>query len=218
MALDPVTSDELRLDRRQLLVLGRLATPPDGDAEAVRDPTRPDVRVTAPVPEEIDSLRAAGLIDGDQPHPNVAALAAAVADPVVRLVIERVAPPPAVRCPGWISSSVAVLALPQPQGPDKILAVPVSELVLHLAALISLGPRLPAATPPAPAQIRLSFRISASWYGPGGVPTERRVSGADAGEEGWWLEEAGTGELAPVSATTVFRHLTTLLPDDAELG
>ena len=219
MTVDPVRSDDLRLDRRQLLALAAMAVPADGDPEAVRDHTAPDAPVARPTSQDIEMLRAAGLLAGDRAHSDVAELAAAVADPVVRLVVDRVVPPPAVRCPGWIGPGIAVLSLPQAQGPDEILAVPVSELVLHLSALISLGPR-PAAVlpPPAPEQVRLSFRISASWYGPGGTPTERVVAGTDAGEVGWWLQDPDGSELIPVTATAIFRRLSALLPKDAELG
>lgn len=217
MALDSPASDDLALDRRQLLVLAHLAADPD--AGPVLDHTGDGREAPPPKPAEIDALAALGLVVDGRPHPDFAALARTVAAPVVRLVVDRVAPPPTVRCPGWITPGLAVLAFPHPSGTDQVLAVPTSEIVLRMAGLISLSPRPHARTPaPPPEAVRLSFRLSASWWGREGVEVSRELTGVDAGPEGWWLEDPASGLAAPATPTLIFRRLAGLLPKDAELG
>ena len=217
MALETPASDELALDRRQLMVLAHLAADPD--AGPVLDHTGDGREAPRPKPPELDALAAQGLVVDGRPHPDVAAVARTVAAPLVRLVVDRVAPTPAVRCPGWITPGLAVLALPQPSGADQILAVPTSEIVLRLAGLISLSPRPQArASVPPEGAVRLSFRLTTSWWGPGGVEVTRELAGVDAGGEGWWLEDPARGSLSPAAPTLIFRRLSGLLPKDAELG
>ena len=216
MALETPASDELALDRRQLMVLAHLAADPD--AGPVLDHAGDGRQAPPPKQPELDALATLGLVVDGRPHPDFADLARTVAAPLVRLVVDRVAPPPAVRCSGWITPGLAVLALPHPSGTDQILAVPTSEIVLRLAGLISLSPRPRArASAPPPDAVRLSFRLTTSWWGPGGVEVTREVAGVDAGD-GWWLEDPGGGSLSPAAPSTIFRRLSGLLPKDAELG
>ncbi len=215
--LEPLISGELGLARRQLLALAQLGADPDGGP--VRDHSVAGGEPAPPTPEEVEALAGMGLVVDGRPHPDVDRLARTVAAPLVRLLVDRVAPPPAVRCPGWIAPGLAVLSLPQPTGPDQILAIPVSELVLRLAGLISLSPRPPAmVSAPPSGDLRLSFRLTATWWGPGGVEARRELAGVDAGAGGWWLEDPGGRGLGPASPTVIFRRLSGLLPKDAELG
>jgi hypothetical protein len=216
MALEAPAGDELAIDRRQLMVLAHLGA--DSDAGPVLDHTSDEGEAPAPEPPEVDALAALGLVIDGRPDPGFAALARTVATPLVRLVVDRVAPPPAVRCPGWITPGLAVLALPHPSGKDQVLAVPTSEIVLRLAGLISLSPRPPATGTAPPESIGLSFRLTAEWWGPAGVEVRRELTGVDAGPAGWWLEDPAGAALAPVSPTLIFRRLCGLLPKDAELG
>ena len=216
MALETAAGDELVLDRRQLMVLAHLGADPD--AGPVLDHTSDEAEAPAPKPPEVDALAALGLVVDGRPHPDFAALARTVAAPLVRLVVDRVAPPPAVRCPGWITPGLAVLALPNPAGTDQVLAVPTSEIVIRLAGLISLSPRPPATASAPPVSVRLSFRLTASWWGPEGVEVRRELAGVDAGPGGWWLEDPAGAALAPAGPTLIFRRLSGLLPKDAELG
>lgn len=217
MAVEPQTSGELTLDRRQLMALAHLGSDPDDGP--VLDHTGDETEAPAPGTAEVEALAALGLVTDGRPHADLTAVARTVAAPLIRLVVDRVAPPPAVRCPGWITPGLAVLALPQPSGRDQILAVPVSELVLRLAGLIGLSPRPPAtASPPHPDAVRLSFRLTARWYGPEGAEAERELAGTDAGAEGWWLEARDSGALVPATPTIIFRRLSGLLPADPELG
>jgi hypothetical protein len=96
--------------------------------------------------------------------------------------------------------------------------VPVPELVIHLAALVGLGPRpRPAPGSRPPSAPRLHWRVETKWHGPGGEPTGRSVTAVDGDEDGWWLL-GDDGALQSTNATALFRRLCGLLPTDAELG
>lgn len=195
----------LRLPRRLLVALAAVAADP---------PVAVD-------PDGLDALRAAGLVQGEAVHPDVAAVAAAVARPAVRLRLDRLAPPPEVQCAGWVVPGLAVLALPLPDGGDGVLAVPAGEVVAQLAALAGLGPRpvAPDGSPP-PESPRLHWRAEARWFGEGGAERVRSVAAFDGEERGWWLLDPVTDPPTPrpTSATVLFRLLCRLLPTDDELG
>jgi hypothetical protein len=138
---------------------------------------------------------------------------------VVTLVVERLAPEPVVRSEGWCTSQEAVLVLPLPDGGEETLSVPVGELVIHLAALVGLGPRPSAASGSAPpATPKLHWRVETHWHGPGGVAAGRAVAALDGGDDGWWLTADDGAASQPTTATDLFRYLCRLLPTDAELG
>jgi hypothetical protein len=81
-------------------------------------------------------------------HDMLVPIAAAVADPLVRIVYHRLGPGPATESPGWITPDVTVLAVPGEDGLDEILSFGTSFLVARLAALVELGPRPDAAPLP----------------------------------------------------------------------
>jgi hypothetical protein len=132
----------LRLSRPALEALATLTA----------EPARP-LPVVPPAETTLDALERAGLVGPTGLHPMMAPIAAAVADPVVRIRFDRLGPGTPVECPGWISPHVAVLAVPGPDGLDQILAVETSFLPARLAGLVGLGPRpgprLPAGSVPA---------------------------------------------------------------------
>ena len=112
-----------------------------------------------------------------------------------------------------------MLVLPFPDGGEETLSVPVGEIVIHLAALVGLGPRSPAAQgSPPPTTPKLHWRVETSWHGPGGAPAGRVVAALDGGDDGWWLAAESGAAAQPTTATQLFRHLCRLLPTDAELG
>jgi hypothetical protein len=137
---------------------------------------------------------------------------------VVRLTLDRLAPEPVVHCTGWCSGEEAALTLPQPDGGNEILIVPVAQLVAHLAALVGLGPRPDGSRQQQPEKPRLHWRIEATWHGPGGTLAGRVVAALDGGDAGWWLIPDDGGDARPTTATELFRRLCALLPVDAELG
>jgi len=97
--------------------------------------------------------------------------------------------------------------------------VPVVELIIHLAALVGLGPRpRPAAGSQPPSDARLHWRVEANWHGPGGKPMARSVAALDGGDGGWWLLGEADEAPRPSTATELFRNLCRLLPMDSELG
>ena len=177
------------------MVLAHLAADPD--AGPVLDHTGDGREAPPPKPAEIDGLAARASWWTDGPIPISPTLARTVAAPLVRLVVDRVAPPPSVRCPGWITPGLAVLALPHPSGTDQILAVPTSEIVLRLAGLISLSPRprARASAPPPEEPSACPSASPASWWGPGGVEVTRELTGVDAGPAG--LVAGGPGPREP---------------------
>ena len=138
---------------------------------------------------------------------------------VLTILVERLAPEPTVRCEGWCTAEKAVLILPMPDGDNQTLSVPVSEIVVRLAALVGLGPR-PRATAEAPPSTtaRLHWRVGTQWHGPGGAAKTRTVSALDGGDAGWWLIGGEGTDPEPTTATQLFRRLCRLLPTDAELG
>ena len=200
-----IAGGTLRLPRRLLVALAAVSADP---------PVAVD-------PDDLDALRTAGLVQGEAVHPDVAAVAAAVARPAVRLRLDRLAPPPAVECAGWIAPGIAVLALPLPDGGDQVLAMPAADVAAQLAALAGLGPRpvAPDGSPP-PQSPRLRWRVEARWFGEGGVERARSVEAIDGAGRGWWLLGPATEPPAarPTSATALFRLLCRLLPTDGELG
>jgi hypothetical protein len=115
----------LRLSRPALEALASMAGP----------------SLVPPAEETLGDLRAAGLLSPAGLHPMMEPIAAAVAHPVVRLRFDYLGPGTPVECPGWISSVVAVLALPGPDGLDEIVAVDTSFLPNRLAVIVGLGPR-----------------------------------------------------------------------------
>ena len=104
--------------------------------------------VDSPAETTLGALESAGLVGPTGLHPVMAPIAAAVADPVVRIRFDHLGPGTPVECPGWISPDVAVLAVPGSDGLDEILAVETSFLPARLAALIGLGPRPVPRLPP----------------------------------------------------------------------
>ena len=138
---------------------------------------------------------------------------------IVTLVVERLAPEPVVRSEGWCTSQEAVLVLPFPDGGEETMSVPIGELVIHLAALVGLGPRPPATDgSPVPARPLLHWRVESRWHGPGGEAAGRTVAALDGGDHGWWLVADDGASPQPTTATDLFRRLCRLLPTDAELG
>jgi hypothetical protein len=126
----------LHLSRRLLEALGAFS----GGATGRPDP---------PSGATVKALRGAGLLGPTGLHPTLLPIAAAVADPVVRLRFDHLAPGPIVECPGWVSPDVAVFAIPDDDnGLDEILAVGTTFLAARVAALVGLGPRPDAARLP----------------------------------------------------------------------
>jgi hypothetical protein len=120
----------LRLSRPALQALATLTAGP-----AAPLPVDPPAEAT------LGALESAGLVGPTGLHPVMAPIAAAVADPLVRIRFDHLGPGTPVECPGWISPDVAVLAVPGPDGLDEIVAVETSFLPARLAGLIGLGPR-----------------------------------------------------------------------------
>lgn len=163
-----------------------------------------------PPAEEVAALESAGILVGGRPHVDLAELAQAVANPVVTIVVDRLAPAPAVTFPGWLDGHLAVFSLPQPDGSEEISAAPVTNVMAQLAGLTGLGPRPPATGHP-PVRPRLHWRVTARW----GTSRGRSVEAIDGGERGWWLVRPD-GETVGTTATDLFRRLAALLPGDED--
>ena len=125
----------LQLSRSLLLALGAFS----GGATGRADP---------PSGVTVKALRAAGMLGPTGLHDMLVPIAAAVADPLVRIAFDHLGPGPATESPGWITPDVTVLAVPGEDGLDEILSFGTSFLVARLAALVGLGPRPGAAALP----------------------------------------------------------------------
>lgn len=125
----------LQLSRPLLLALGAFS----GGATGRADP---------PSGVTVKTLRAAGMLGPTGLHDLLVPIAAAVADPLVRLAFVHLGPGPMAESPGWITPDVTVLAVPGEDGLDEILSFGTSFLVARLAHLVELGPRPGAALLP----------------------------------------------------------------------
>lgn len=125
----------LQVSRSLLLALGAFS----GGATGRADP---------PSGVTVKALRAAGMLGPTGLHDMLVPIAAAVADPLVRITFDHLGPGPATESAGWITPDVTVLAVPGEDGLDEILSFGTSFLVARLAALVGLGPRPDAARLP----------------------------------------------------------------------
>ena len=123
-----VEAGTLSVSRPLLLALGAFS----GGATGRADP---------PSGVTVKTLRAAGMLGPTGLHDMLVPIAAAVADPLVRITFDQLGPGPVTEGPGWITPDVTVLAVPGEDGLDEILSFGTSFLVARLAALVGLGPR-----------------------------------------------------------------------------
>jgi hypothetical protein len=122
----------LQMSRSLLLALGNFS----GGATGRGDP---------PSGASVKALRAAGMLGPTGLHDMLVPIAAAVADPLVRITFDHLGPGAVTESPGWITPDVTVLAVPGEDGLDEILSFGTSFLVARLARLVGLGPRPDAA-------------------------------------------------------------------------
>jgi hypothetical protein len=122
----------LQMTRSLLLALGAFS----GGATGRADP---------PSGVTVKALRSAGMLGPTGLHDMLVPIAAAVADPLVRITFDHLGPGSAAESPGWITPDVTVLAVPGEDGLDQILSFGTSFLVARIAGLVGLGPRPDAA-------------------------------------------------------------------------
>jgi hypothetical protein len=125
----------LQVSRSLLLALGAFS----GGATGRADP---------PSGVTVKALRAAGMLGPTGLHDLLVPIAAAVADPLVRLTFDHLGPGPVAESPGWITPDVTVLAVPGEEGLDEILSFGTSFLIARIAGLVGLGPHPDAAVLP----------------------------------------------------------------------
>ncbi|HEY0398998.1 MAG TPA: hypothetical protein VGF00_11455, partial [Acidimicrobiia bacterium] len=118
----------LQMSRSLLLALGAFS----GGATGRADP---------PSGVTVKALRAAGMLGPTGLHDMLVPIAAAVADPLVRVTFDHLGPGPVADGPGWITPDVTVLAMAGDDGLDEILSFGTSFLVARIAGLVGLGPR-----------------------------------------------------------------------------
>ena len=118
----------LQVSRSLLLALGNFS----GGATGRGDP---------PSGASVKALRAAGMLGPTGLHDMLVPIAAAVADPLVRIAFDHLGPGPVAESPGWITPDVTVLAVPGEDGLDEILSFGTSFLVARIAGVVGLGPR-----------------------------------------------------------------------------
>jgi hypothetical protein len=89
-------------------------------------------------------VRASALRSTAEGYAGLEPVAAAIADPLVRLSLEVLGGRPGVTCEGWVSPETAVMTVPLSDDPDPVsdvVVVPPALLAAAVAKLVALGPR-----------------------------------------------------------------------------
>lgn len=181
-------------------------------------------------PAVLDGLEVVGVVERGRPHPRLAPLLAALAEPVALLHCESSG---STVVEGGVVPGLTALAVRRSAGTGDdwdLFGADPSFLPAVVARVVVLGPRRRTTDEPrqlspdelaercaAPGHVR--WTATATWSRPDG-PSGRQVDVLDHSPVGLWLLEPAADRTVawPTTPTMVWRALCTLLPSDDELG